>query len=167
MDENIKELVDLLQKQEEIHDELISSATIMGNCIKEKNIAGIQEITSRYDHLTGQVENIEIKRLELCDKIALEKLATVAHLNLKGILNILDDKDDKKVLEDKRNSLKKKIETFSKLNMRNNILIEDRIEDIDSNVKIIADQVNKPAGYGKAGTMSSGKVNKHMLNRIA
>lgn len=167
MDVKIKELAALLEKQENIHDELINSANTMNTYIKDKNIDGIQNIISKYDHLTGQVEELENKRLALCDEITIAKLARKAHLNLKQLLEILDDNEEKVLLQKRRKSLKEKISQFSIINSKNNILIGDRISDIDSNVKLIADHVNKAAAYGKHGKMSEGKVNRHMLNRIA
>lgn len=167
MEVKIKSLVDLLEKQEYLHNELIASANLMNSYIKEKNMNGIQEITSRYDHLTNQIEDLENKRLILCDEIALEKQSKNSHLNIKQVIELLNDEKDKSILEKRRASLKSKINDFSFLNSKNNILIQDRISDIDSNVKMIADQVNKAAAYGKKGQMSEGKVNRHILNRIA
>lgn len=167
MDVKIKELAGLLEKQEKLHEDLINSANTMNSFIKEKNIEGISEIVSRYDHLTGQVEELENRRLILCDEIAVAKLARKAHLNLKQLLEILKDDEEKSLLQKRRDSLKTKIAEFSLINSKNNVLIQDRILDIDNNVKIIADHVNKPAAYGKQGKMSEGKVNRHMLNRIA
>lgn len=167
MDVKINELADILKKQSEIHEELISSAQIMNSYIKEKNTDGIQDIVSRYDYFTAQIEELESKRLVLCDEIAIAKLATKSHLNLKQLLDVLKDEDEKNLLNERRNNLKEKIAEFSLINSKNNILIQDRISDIDSNVKMIADHVNKAAAYGKHGKMSEGKVNRHMLNRMA
>lgn len=167
MDVKIQELADILKKQYEIHEELIKAAQNMNSYIKEKNINGIQDIISRYDHFTAQIEELESKRLVLCDEIAIAKLATKSHLNLKQLLEILKDENEKALLNERRDMLKSKIAEFSVLNSKNNILIQDRISDIDSNVKMIADHVNKAAAYGKHGKMSEGKVSRHMLNRMA
>lgn len=167
MEVKIKSLIDLLEKQEYLHDDLIASGNLMNSYIKEKNMNGIQEITLRYDHLTNQIEDLENKRLVLCDEIAKEQQSKNSHLNLKQVIELINDKNEKNILEKRRASLKSKIREFSFLNSKNNILIQDRISDIDSNVKLIADQVNKAAAYGKKGQMSEGKVNRHLLNRVA
>lgn len=167
MDVKIKELAALLGQQEKLHDELITSANTMNSFIKEKNIEGIRDITSRYDFLTSQVEELERKRLVLCDEIAIAKLSRKVHLNIKQIIEILNDEEEISLLQKKRDSLKSKIKEFSLLNSKNDVLIQDRIMDIDGNVKLIANHINKAAAYGKQGKMSEGKVNRHMLNRIA
>lgn len=167
MDEKIKELADILHKQSEFHKGLIIAAKEMNGYIKTKNLEGIQKVIIKYDHLTGQIEDLEQKRLILCDTIAKKKLKENSHLNIKQLINILENEDEKSILLKKRNNLKEKIDEFSKLNSQNNILLAERIEDIDINIKMIAGHVNKPAAYGNNGIMDNSKINRHMINRVA
>ena len=167
MNGSVKELISVLLKEETLHNQLIKIATAMKSAIMNNESSAVILFSQKFDEITAQIIDLEKSRLNLSDTIACALLPNPIHLNLREIINLIENKDLKKELTLRRSMLKKAISKFSEINSDNTILLQEKISDIDSNVKIIMENVRKPAAYNKSGSMSKNRNESSLFNTTA
>lgn len=166
MDTLFEELKMVLTDELNIHTDCVKIATTMNTAIKEKEVNRVQRLTGQFDVLTGQIEALEVRRLELCDEITLAFKPQNKHLNLLSVIALIPQKEQKSFLEI-RTSLKEKINEMSRTNTSNQLLLHESITVISKNFELIAESQNRLAGYKQTGTMEKKLVQKNIINHIA
>ena len=166
MDKQFEELKSILTDELTIHDELVKTAKEMSNAIKEKNVDLVQMLTGKYDNFIWQVELLEVRRLELCDRITKTVKPQNHHMNLQNLILIMP-KEERKPFTELRASLKGKIGELVRINTSNGLLLNESLEAINKNFELFSQIQNKFNGYKKSGTMDKKTVKKSIVNQIA
>ena len=166
MDKQFEELKYILTDELKIHNELVKIAGEMSNAIKEKNVDLVQMLTGKYDTIIGQVEFIEARRLELCDRIAKTVKPENHHMNLINLIKIMP-KEEQKPFTELRASLKGKIDELVKINTSNRLLLNESLMAIKKNFELFSQFQNKFNGYKKSGTMDKKTVKRTIVNQTA
>ena len=166
MDKKFEELKTVLSQEQDIYTSLAVTAEQMNRAIKAKGVDEVKQLTSRFDTCVVQVDLLEAKRLELCDAIAKEHKSEHQHLNLRRIITLLPEKEQKEFL-DIRTSLKTKIHELSKVNISNQLLLKESLTAIGKKFELISYAQNIKSGYKHTGSMDTGQVRKSIVNQIA
>ncbi len=166
MDTLFEELKTVLSDELNIHTNCVNIAADMNTAIKQKEVDKVQRLTGQFDVLIGQIEMLEVRRLELCDDITRAFKPQNRHMNLQGIIALIPEKD-KKPFSEIRTSLKEKINELSKVNTSNRLLLHESISVIGKNFEMITESQNRLAGYKQTGTMEKKLVRKNIVNHIA
>ncbi len=165
MNEQFTQLKTVLNNELDIYDDLSTIAVQMNEAIKKNNIDKIQASTSRYDALTVQIEFLETKRLELCDAILKKLKPHHRHMNLLNIIALLP-KEEQKTFIKTRESLKEKINHLSRINISNQILLNEAIKAIGSKFEIVSQYQNKLTGYKHTGNPDKNTIPKNIINQL-
>ena len=166
MEKLFEELKFLLVEELNLHGELVKKAQEMNAGIKEKKVARVQLLTALYDTIIGQVEILEVRRLEVCDALSRALMLKSRHTNLHGLIHHLP-KEDQGYFIHLRDSLKGKLQELVKINTSNQILLNESLLAIGKNFELFVQQQSKFANYKQSGTMSKETVNKSIVNHIA
>lgn len=166
MEKQFKELQTILAEELTIHNQLVATATEMNNAIKDKNVDTVQTLTAKYDIYIGQVEMLEVRRLELCDNMAKALKPERHHMNLQNLIAIMP-KEQQKSFSELRKSLKSKIDKLVRINTSNQLLLNESLDVIKKNFDLVSQIQNKFAGYKQTGTMDKKSVKKSIVNQIA
>lgn len=166
MKKQFDELKSILADEVTIHNEVVKTASELNRAIKEKKVDLVQMLTARYDTYIGQIEILEVRRLELCDNITKALKPQNHHMNLQNIIAIMP-KESQKSFSELRKSLKSKIDELVRINTSNQILLNESLEVIKKNFEMVSQFQNKFAGYKQTGTMDKKTVKKSIVNQIA
>ena len=166
MDKQFEELKSILTDELTIHNELVKTAKEMSNAIKEKNVDLVQMLTGKYDNFIWQVELLEVRRLELCDRITKTVKPQNHHMNLQNLIFIMP-KEERKPFTELRASLKGKIDELVRINISNRLLLNESLKAINKNFELFSQIQMKFNGYKKSGTMDKKTVKKNIVNQIA
>ncbi|MBD3321423.1 MAG: hypothetical protein GF350_10050 [Chitinivibrionales bacterium] len=166
MDKKITDLIAILRKECETHDTLIEVATAMNTALRENDTGAIQRNSVQYDETTCAIENLEEQRLQLCDSIGRGLKKQRRHLNCAAIADILPPQDAGP-LRKIRQELKDKINTLTKINTSNQVLLEDALAGIARAVKLLANEKRKYSGYRRFGAKDPEFVPKNIVNKVA
>ena len=166
MEKQFDELKTILADELTIHNEVVKTASELNNAIKEKKVDSVQMLTARYDTYIGQIEMLEVRRLELCDAIARALKPQNHHMNLQNLIAIMPE-DLQEAFSELRKSLKSKIDELVRINTSNQLLLNESLEVIKKNFDLVSQFQNKFAGYKQSGTMDKTTVKKNILNQIA
>jgi flagellar biosynthesis/type III secretory pathway chaperone len=166
MEKESRQLLSILEKQSDLHNDLIKIAENMNKAIKKNDINKIHILTSQFDEYTGQIDQMETKRLELCDKIALISKSKLKHLTLQQIIQLLPGNYVQSFIQIKT-ELKQKILDLKKINSSNQILLNESLLLIKKDFEFMAKIKNKLNGYGQNGKIDTKTTQRNIVNHIA
>ncbi len=166
IEELTQQLAEALSDEIRVHTELVETAEQMREAIKRKDLHDVQQTTSHYDTRVGRIEDIEERRLAVCDSLCEALGKAKRHLNLSGIIGALPP-DTRTSLAQLRSQLKDKISQLSRLNTSNNILLEASLAAVAKSFEVMARSHQRLDGYGRTGTPASKTVSRNIVNKIA
>ena len=166
MENESRELKSILEKQLDLHKDLIRIAGNMNSAIKKNDINEIHALTCKFDEYTGQIDQLETKRLEICDKIAILSKSESKHLNLQQIIQLLPKNSAQSFMRLKI-ELKQKLLDLKKINSSNQILLNESLLLIKKDFEFMARLQNKLSGYGQNGKIEVKAVKRSIVNHIA
>ncbi len=166
MEKQFEELKFLLTEELNLHADLVKKAKEMNDAIKGKEVARVQLLTALYDTTIGQIEVLEVRRLEVCDAISQTLMLKTRHTNLHGLLQYIP-KEERESFALLRDSLKTRLQELVRTNTSNQILLNESLQAIGKNFEILVQQQSKFANYKKSGAMSKETVKKSIVNHIA
>ncbi|MBD3393022.1 MAG: hypothetical protein GF418_13015 [Chitinivibrionales bacterium] len=163
-EELITQLEELLAEELRAHVGLAETGKQMREAITRKDVAAVQQLTGRYDSFVGRVEDLEERRLAICDQLA--QAMGRRHVNIASVIATLPQ-DKRGALTSMRSALRDKISEVSKANVANRILLEATLHALDKNVEIMVRSQSKLQGYGQSGAASSQSAPRSILNKMA
>ena len=166
MEKQFDELKTILTDELKIHNEVVKTASELNDAIKEKNVDAVQMLTAGYDTYIGQIELLEVRRLEFCDAIAKALKPQNNHMNLQNLIAIMP-KELQKPFSELRTSLKSKVSELLRINTSNQLLLNESLEGIKKNFDLVSQLQNRFAGYKQSGARDKTPVKKNLLNQIA
>lgn len=159
-------LYKILQEELTVHTQCETIAQLMNDALKTKNCEQVRKLTAQFDAWCANIEELESKRLALCDEIVTIVKPQHQHMNLHTIIRNMPHE-----LHDKFNclhrDLKKKIQALVKINTVNQILLKESLLLIEKNVQLRLNTQQCNAGYRNSGNKDSKTVYANIVNRIA
>lgn len=164
--EKVTQLASLLECELNEHRVLTETARKMNEALHKRDVGAVRTHSSRYDECTCRIEEMEEKRLEICD--ALTKLLghENRHLTLPSIIDRIPT-EFRSELTGLRTALKAEIAKLTKLNMSNQVFLEESLITVAQTVKILAAGRAKTVGYKQGGKPTEDAGNRTIINRTA
>lgn len=159
------ELKDIITELLQVHSQLIITAKEMNIALKSEDLFNVHKFSIRFDKQITVIEKLETKRLDICDRISLQKNWPTRHINLDSVITFMPV-DIRKDFWEIKNSLKNKINELSGINTSNKILINEALASIEKNFEIISQHSNTPAGYERNGNSDVRPVRKSLVNHL-
>ncbi len=166
MNKEIDRLTEILTEELRVQSDLLQSAQKMNDAIKSSDLSLIGNATERYDTLSGQMEDLEERRLGVCREIAALPHVGRHHLTLRDIIGLITG-PKKSTLIDLRNTLRKNIMELTRLNTENNILLRESLSAITKSFEVVSVRTSAGAGYKRSGSAGPTTTVKHLINKTA
>lgn len=166
MEKKISELKSLLSDELIIYKDVVLTAELINNAIKNKHIENLRKLTGQYDEFIGQIEELEEKRILICDSIMSTTSPKGNHLNLEKVITHLPE-DKRKSLLKIRTSLKNELKKLTHINTANQILLSESLEVIDKNFIIYTQAQNSKNNYQQSGNFKTYAPKNNIVNHIA
>lgn len=152
------ELIDILKKQKECYEGLITLAEYKKNAIVNKNIEFLQEVVKTEEQFVGRLDSLDNKRDSLMKDIAIVIGMDYKRITVTAIINKLGEENDAaKELIVLRNETKELLEQLKKQSEVNKYLLKQSLEIVD----FMINAVGSTKGYVHTGNYSNlnGKFN--------
>ncbi len=166
MEKETEKLIEILTEELRVHADLLRFARAMNDAIKTSDLSLIGSATERYDALSGQMEDLEERRLEVCRRIAARPDIRRHHLTLRDIIALASDPRKSKLTQ-LRNSLRSSIMELTGLNTENNILLKESLTAITRSFEVVSVRTTAPSGYRKGGNAGPTTTVRHLINKTA
>jgi len=158
------ELERILCSEVEIHAALVETANAFNKSLRENNIPEIHSFTQRHDEQICQIEKLEEQRIEY--SILIAKRLGIKTKEPK-LVNLIEHAPSslKQRLSDLHSRLKKEISDLSKLNVSNQLLLENAMSIINCTFAFIRKSQHKYQPYSATRKASSTYNAFTMFNR--
>lgn len=167
MRHDVEELTGILRAECAVHERLIETARLMNAALRREDPAEVRKLSTRYDAQTAEVEVLEEKRLAACDALTVTLGLGGRHANLAMLTDALPP-ELRPPLEEVRARLRENLRDLSKINVSNQILLQESLENISRTIRAItAAGPNKYAPYKREGSKSTDVVRRNIVNRTA
>jgi flagellar biosynthesis/type III secretory pathway chaperone len=134
----IEELIDILDKEQELYHKLIPIAEEKTKVIVLNDLVSLQEITGNEQAAVDRINALEHRREEIMANIKTVINRKSETLNLKVLIQLLDKQPrEQKALSILHDNLKGTIQRLVEINNRNKSLIQQSIEMIEFNMNFI------------------------------
>ena len=148
----IENLVNILDEQNKEYKELLKLSKDKTDVIIKGDTNKLREMISEEQLFLDKVANLEKKRIEIVNDIAIVLNRDVEYLTVKEIIRLLEgQKKEQQQLSQARDSLNRTLKDMVKINDMNKRLIEDSLEMIDFNINLVNSMKQFPemANYSK------------------
>jgi hypothetical protein len=167
MNDRIDELITVLTKEVEAHRLLIAAASGMNAALRKGDLAAVQTAGRQYDECICRIQEMEEKRLELCDGICNRTDTAAGHASLLAAIDAADP-GCKNRLIDLRLQLREAVNDLSKVNYSNQVLCQESLVSIAKTFEMMATQeTTRYSGYKKQGTRDVVRGSRRIINAVA
>ncbi len=166
METLLKQLQSILDRILLFQDQLLSFAQKMNDAIVGREIDMIQKYTAQYDETTLHVEELEEKRLALCEEIGRQANFAGRSMKMRDIISIASPALRDCFVEQHK-KLKEKVCLLTRLNTANKVLLEQNLENVTFNVELRFSSMNDSGGYKRGGTRETSVHRRNMVNHTA
>jgi uncharacterized coiled-coil protein SlyX len=166
METRLDELIRVLEEERRIHEQLLDAARSMNGALRERKHSAIAGCCVRHDTLIFQIEQLEEKRLSLCDALGQSLAIVGGHFNLSDVIAALPA-DQRMPLVKLQRQLKSLIGELTKVNTSNHILLHDALLGIEKAVARALAARTPVTGYQNIMTKKSPVKPRPIFNRIA
>lgn len=150
MDNILKELEHILNKEQESHASLFKLAKELNKALRENNITEIDRLRKLYDESTFNIEKLEEQRLYYCATLKELLGIKTTHFNLNTLINLIPENWKQRLLTIQKN-MRKIINELSNITISNKILIEEGIKVINISISNIYKLNNRYYCYKRSG----------------
>jgi flagellar biosynthesis/type III secretory pathway chaperone len=167
MEKAIDELTGILEKEIQLHGNLINTAGCINKSILASDLNLLQQHTNQYDEQIYELEKVEDDRLECCK--SLSGLLGFGENHPAKLSRIISKSpvEQKAKLEQVRTVLRKHILELAKVNTSNRILLENSLGIINNEFNMIRNAVKRPTGYHQKGHTAYSSSSTTFINRVA
>lgn len=148
----IEELIETLDNENTEYEALLELSTEKTSVIVKDNIEGLNEMIAKEQVHLDKIANLEKKRIEIVNDIAIVLNKDVNTLTVKGIISLLHGQDaEQQKLAGVHDRLKRTLKSVEAVNVMNKGLIEEALELINFNINYIngLSQIPETANYTK------------------
>jgi flagellar biosynthesis/type III secretory pathway chaperone len=143
--ENLTCLIDLLTRQAEIYEELLSLADEKKSMILQNDLEALRQATSRENELIGGFLKTETNRMALIEKITGEK-----EISLSDFIERYTP-SEKNSLQRLKQRIHATIDALRPVNARNKVMLDHSLEYIAFTMNILRDAYHGSAYYTALG----------------
>lgn len=150
----IEELIETLEKENQVYEELLPVVERKAQVILKNDLQSLQEITTAEQDYVDIIAGLEHNRNKIVSNIAIVMSKKVESLNLKAIVAMLDKQPaEKERLGRLHDSLIEKLGRLKEVNLQNRALIEQSLELIEYSMNLIqSDRVAPVNNYNRAAS---------------
>lgn len=161
----IEDLTSTLNEEEEIYQKLIPIEEEKTQVIIENNLQALSEITKKEQGFISMINQLEKKREEIVNNIAIVLNRDSSKLTISAIIDLLDGQDEQVHLANVYDKLSNTLATMVSVNNRNKILIEQSLDMIEFNMNFYQSVQNiNNNNYDKGAHSSDGAEESGMFD---
>jgi len=161
-----EELADVLAHETAVQRDLLAAAIAMNEAVKLHNDEKVRALTGLFDTLSGQMEDLEAQRIELCRNFARTTLHTDVTVKLATIVASAPEGLSARITECGQ-KLKSGVMELARLTTETRVFIEAHLSGISNNVQLLCQHANKLNNYRFSGTVDPSPVRRTLVNRTA
>lgn len=170
MNENIVKMVALLNELLKLHRALYDCACRLNGAIKSKQTAAVHRLVTEYDQAVFAIQELEEKRLVLCDSVGKDLGINSRHCSISAIVTAMPKAmpaAEQSELLQLRDSLKSVLNELHKINCSNKILLEEELVMIAQTMELVTKTDTKFCNYRSAGHKAPQPTTRTLFNKIA
>lgn len=159
----IEELIETLQKENEVYEELLPVVEQKAQVIIKNDLQKLQDITTAEQDYVDVITSLEHNRNKIVSNIAIVMNKKMDNLNLKAIVAMLDKQPaEQEQLSRLHDSLIEKLSRLKEVNSQNRVLIEQSLEMIEFNMNLIqSDRVAPVNNYNRTASTQDIPMNQN------
>ena len=148
----IENLIDVLERENKEYEKLVVLSEEKTTIIVEGDIVKLQEIVDKEQPIIDVINQLEKKRVEIINDVAIVLNKDVTTLHLKKLIRILKGQpNDQYKLATVHDNLSSTVKKMEAINENNKMLLEHSLEMIGFEINLIQSMKKAPetANYGK------------------
>jgi flagellar biosynthesis/type III secretory pathway chaperone len=157
----IDELIDILNKEQEVYNQLIPVVREKTQVIVLNDTVALQEITAKEQDAIDKITVLENKRTRVMEDIGTVLGKGEKNINLSTLIGLLDNQQkEKRILSELHDKLKETVNILVEINNRNKVLIQQSLEMIEFNMNFLQSTRMSPGNntYTKNASQSNEKT---------
>ncbi|HEX3019169.1 MAG TPA: flagellar protein FlgN [Chitinispirillaceae bacterium] len=165
MEKLLEKLEAILVKESDHHQDLLKTAVTFNEAIKAEDLQLIQNCTAMHDEQVYKIAKLEDERIECSSEIAVLLGIKDEFPKLNIILQKIPQVWQKR-LSSVQAKLKQQIIEISKLNTSSQILLQDALSFINSNIAIYQQSSPNSIRYGGKGKATCALSGRNLINKV-
>lgn len=148
----MENLLSILDRENSEYEHLIELSTAKRQIIIDGNIPGLEEITDREQDITSNIKNLENKRREVINDMAIVLSKDAKDLTLTNMIAFLNKQPkEQEKLRDIQGRLRETIEKMVEINQQNEVLLRQALEMVEFDLTLFKSMRQAPttANYDK------------------
>lgn len=148
----MENLLSVLEQENSEYERLVELSRKKRQVIIDGNIPGLEEITDQEQDITSNILNLENKRIEVINDMAIVLSKDAKDLTLTNMIAFLHKQpEEQKKLEDIRAKLKDTIQQMEDINRQNEVLLHHALEMVEFDLTLFKSMRQAPttANYDK------------------
>lgn len=144
----IEELIETLNREDQIYEELLPVVEKKAQVIIKNDLEELQRITAAEQDFLDQITGLEHNRTKIISNIAIVMNRKVETLNLKAIVAMLEKQPvEQEQLGSLHDSLIRKLGRLKEFNMQNKMLIEQSLDMIEFSMNMLQSDRMAPVNH--------------------
>jgi flagellar biosynthesis/type III secretory pathway chaperone len=164
MEKLLEQLADILEKECDLHQDLLKTADALNEALKAQNLESIQTCTSIHDEQVYQITKLEEKRIDCASEIADVLKIKEENPKLDSLLQKVPQQWRAR-LSALQLKLKEQIKELFKINTSNRILLQEGISFINSSMKMFRSSP-RTYQYGGKGKSAAFAASCSLINKV-
>lgn len=148
----MENLLTILEDENSEYERLIELSTTKRQIIIDGNIPGLEEITSKEQDVTSNIKNLENKREEVINDMAIVLSKDANELTLTNMIAFLHKQPgEQEKLLDIQTRLKDTLKRMNEINQQNEVLLQHALEMVEFDLTLFKSMRQAPttANYNK------------------
>lgn len=148
----MENLLTVLEKENSEYERLIELSTEKRQIIIDGNVPGLEEITSREQDITSNIKNLDNKRAEVINDMAIVLSKDAKDLTLTNMIAFLNKQpQEQEKLRAIRDKLKDTLGRMAEINKQNELLLQQALEMAEFDLTLFKSMRQAPttANYDK------------------
>lgn len=148
----MENLLTILEEENSEYERLIELSTTKRQIIIDGNIPGLEEITGKEQDITSNIKNLENKREEVINDMAIVLSKDANELTLTNMIAFLNKQpEEQEKLIDIQTRLKDTLRRMNEINQQNEVLLHHALEMVEFDLTLFKSMRQAPttANYDK------------------
>lgn len=148
----MENLLTILETENSEYERLIELSQKKKQVIIDGNIPGLEEITDKEQNITGNIKNLENRRIEIMNDMAIVLSKDAKDLTLTNMIAFLNKQPhEQQRLQEIRDKLKETLRKMGEINQQNEMLLQQALEMVEFDLTLFKSMRQAPttANYDK------------------
>ena len=142
------QLAEILKEQTTRYEELLGLSTEKRDVIIANDVETLQKINHLENLIISQNQKLEKKRQLLVADMALVLNQNESELTLSRLIELMDGKEEEKLLVQARDSIKEVLDKLKEINEQNGLLVQNALDYIEYSTNVLRTSMGQqPASY--------------------